>query len=403
MEFKSSLEKTASFSSSDDDDEGLEISKLGISQEIVTCLANKGITKLFPIQKATLAFGIPIMDKIIKFNPRHEVGRNPLALVLVPTRELAQQVEKEFHEATTSLETLVVYGGTPISKQIHTLKRGVDVVVGTPDEADQMLSEGFHDEVEIILLKLPEKRQSMMFSSTMPSWMRELTQNYLINPLTVDLVGGSDLKLADGITLYSYQADCRNKASIVGPLITEHTKGGKCIVFTQTKSAANRLAYALKRKYQCGRFHAGISQSQRDRTLAGFRDGRFNILVATDVAARGLGVPDVDLVIHCELQPIDIFVHRSGQTGRAGKKGSAILIHTGDQLSAVKLFEQKVGSKFQELPRIAVSAQGSLGDIGGCRGGYGSSSPSQSSDLGGHGLGGSGGIGGSSSPSCSSN
>ncbi|KAF5188916.1 Dead-box atp-dependent rna helicase, partial [Thalictrum thalictroides] len=275
MEFKSSMvsnaqyaveeysdqEKSGSFSSSSD--EGLEISKLGISQEIVTCLANKGITKLFPIQKAvlepamqgrdmigrartgtgkTLAFGIPILDKIIKYNAKHGVGRNPLALVLAPTRELARQVEKEFHEATTSLETLVVYGGTPINQQMYTLQRGVDVVVGTPgriidlckrgalnlsevqfvvlDEADQMLAVGFDEDVEIILMKLPEKRQSMMFSATMPSWIRELTRKYLKNPLTVDLVGDSDQKLADGITLYSYQADSYNKASVVGPLIT---------------------------------------------------------------------------------------------------------------------------------------------------------------------------------------
>ncbi|PIA44492.1 hypothetical protein AQUCO_01700233v1 [Aquilegia coerulea] len=160
MEFKSSMVSNAQFTvneysdqSSSSDDGGLEISKLGISQEIVTCLANKGITKLFPIQKAvlepaiqgrdmigcartktgkTLAFGIPIMDKIIKFKAKQGVGRNPLALVLVPTRISARQVEKEFHEATTSLETLAVYGNTPISQQMHTLHCGVDVVVGTP-------------------------------------------------------------------------------------------------------------------------------------------------------------------------------------------------------------------------------------------------------------------------------
>ncbi|KAF5176781.1 Atp-dependent rna helicase, partial [Thalictrum thalictroides] len=349
----------------------------------------------------TLAFGIPILDKIIKYNAKHGVGRNPLALVLAPTRELARQVEKEFHEATTSLETLVVYGGTPINQQMYTLQRGVDVVVGTPgriidlckrgalnlsevqfvvlDEADQMLAVGFDEDVEIILMKLPEKRQSMMFSATMPSWIRELTRKYLKNPLTVDLVGDSDQKLADGITLYSYQADSYNKASVVGPLITEYAKGGKCIVFTQTKRDADRLANAMRSKYNCEALHGDISQNQRERTLLGFRDGRFNVLVATDVAARGLDVPNVDLVIHYELPTTsEIFVHRSGRTGRAGKKGSAILIHAEDKLRAVKGIERDVGSKFQEIPRIPVSSQDSFGDMGsfgssyGSRGGFGS-------------------------------
>ncbi|PIA33030.1 hypothetical protein AQUCO_04200048v1 [Aquilegia coerulea] len=443
MDFKSSMvsnaqyavddysdqERSGSFSSPSSSDEGLEISKLGISQEITNCLAKKGITKLFPIQKAvlepamqgrdmigrartgtgkTLAFGIPIMDKILKFNEKHGVGRNPLALVLAPTRELARQVEKEFHESTEKLESLVVYGGTPISQQMYQLQRGVDVVVGTPgriidlckrgaltlsevqfvvlDEADQMLAVGFDEDVEIILSKLPEKRQSMMFSATMPSWIRELTRKYLKNPLTVDLVGDSDQKLADGITLYSYQADGYSKASVVGPLIT-------------TKRDADRLAYAMKSKYQCEPLHGDISQSQRERTLAGFRDGRFNVLVATDVAARGLDVPNVDLVIHYELpNSPEIFVHRSGRTGRAGKKGSAILIYAEDKSRAVKQIEREVGSKFQELPRIAVSSQDSLdmggfGSSNGGRSGFGSSYGGRNGSSGGSGYGRPGGSG----------
>ncbi|XP_043689533.1 DEAD-box ATP-dependent RNA helicase 9-like isoform X2 [Telopea speciosissima] len=453
-----------------ENDEGLEIAKLGIAPEIVSALAKKGIMKLFPIQKAvlepamqgrdmigrartgtgkTLAFGIPIMDKIIQFNAKHGRGRNPLALVLAPTRELARQVEKEFHESAPNLDTLCVYGGVPISHQMNTLDHGVDVIVGTPgriidllkrgalnlsevqfivlDEADQMLAVGFDEDVEEILQKLPKKRQSMMFSATMPTWIRKLTQKYLKDPLTIDLVGDSDQKLADGITLYSIVSDMYGKASIIGPLITEHAKGGKSIVFTQTKRDADRLAYSMSRSLSCEALHGDISQNQRERTLAGFRDGRFNILVATDVAARGLDVPNVDLVIHYELPSTsEIFVHRSGRTGRAGKKGSAILIHTDQQLRSVRMIERDVGSKFKELPKIAVEAGdrdtfsemggGRFGDSGFGRsggsgygrsssyggsssarvGGYGESGSGRFGSFGGSGSGRSGGGGGSS-------
>ncbi|KAJ0963245.1 hypothetical protein J5N97_028367 [Dioscorea zingiberensis] len=382
-------------------DEGLEIAKLGISNEIVLALEKKGIAKLFPIQKAvlepamqgrdmigrartgtgkTLAFGIPIMDKIISFNAKHGRGRNPLALVLAPTRELARQVEKEFRESS-NLDTICVYGGVPIQSQTKILDYGVDVVVGTPgriidlqkrgslnlsevqfvvlDEADQMLNVGFDQDVEIILDKLPSNRQSMMFSATMPNWIRKLTQKYLKDPLTIDLVGDSDQKLADGITLYSIASSMQSKASMLGPLIKEHAKGGKCIVFTQTKRDADRLAYVMGRSLDCQALHGDISQNQRERTLGGFRDGRFNTLIATDVAARGLDIPNVDLIIHYELpNTSELFVHRSGRTGRAGKKGTAILIYSQDQTRAVRGIEAEVGCRFTELPRVAVEDGG---------------------------------------------
>ncbi|XP_065852433.1 DEAD-box ATP-dependent RNA helicase 53, mitochondrial [Euphorbia lathyris] len=378
-------------------DEGLEISKLGIAQEIVTALASRGITKLFPIQRAvlepamkgrdmfgrartgtgkTLAFGIPILDRIIQYNAKHGKGRNPLALVMAPTRELARQVEKEFRESAPSLDAICLYGGTPISRQIQELGYGVDVVVGTPgriidlmkrgalnlsevqfvvlDEADQMLSVGFVDDIEIIFQQLPKKRHSMLFSATMPSWIKNLVRNYLKDPLTIDLVGDSDQKLADGITLYSIVSDTYAKASILGPLITEHAKGGKCIVFTETKRDADRLAYAMAKSYRCEALHGDISQSQRERTLAGFRSGSFNILVATDVAARGLDVPNVDLIIHYSLpKSAETFVHRSGRTGRAGKKGTVLLMYTHQESRQVQMYERDVGCRFTELPAMA--------------------------------------------------
>ncbi|EOA30088.1 hypothetical protein CARUB_v10013195mg [Capsella rubella] len=458
-EFRASMVSSGGFAISessservigDSESDGLAISELGISPEIVKALSSKGIEKLFPIQKAvlepamqgrdmigrartgtgkTLAFGIPIIDKIIKYNAKHGRGRNPLCLVLAPTRELARQVEKEFRESAPSLDTICLYGGTPIGQQMRQLDYGVDVAVGTPgrvidlmkrgalnlsevqfvvlDEADQMLQVGFAEDVEIILEKLPEKRQSMMFSATMPSWIRSLTKKYLNDPLTIDLVGDSDQKLADGITTYSIIADSYGRASVIGPLVTEHAKGGKCIVFTQTKRDADRLSYALARSFKCEALHGDISQSQRERTLAGFRDGHFNILVATDVAARGLDVPNVDLVIHYELpNNTETFVHRTGRTGRAGKKGSAILIYSQDQSRAVKIIEREVGSRFTELPSIAVErGSGSMFEGIGARSGgsFGGGMRDRGSSFGGRsggggygGRSGGGGYGGSS-------
>ncbi|CAD6226861.1 unnamed protein product [Miscanthus lutarioriparius] len=379
-------------------EEGLEIARLGISPRIVEKLAARGITRLFPIQRAvlepamqgkdmigrartgtgkTLAFGIPVMDKILSYNEKNGNGRNPLAIVLAPTRELSRQVEKEFRESAP-LDTLCVYGGVPINQQMRVLNYGVDIVVGTPgriidllrrgvlnlsqiqfvvlDEADQMLAVGFDEDVEVIMEQLPQNRQSMLFSATMPSWIRKISNKYLKDPVIIDLVGDSDQKLPEGISLYSIASDNFGKPSILGPLIKEHANGGKCIVFTQTKREADRLAYVMGRSYPCQALHGDISQNQRERTLSGFRDGRFNILVATDVAARGLDIPNVDLVVHYEIpNTSELFVHRSGRTARAGKKGSAILIYTYEQTRAVRVIEQDIGCRFTELPKMPVS------------------------------------------------
>uniref|UniRef100_A0ACD5ZTE9 Uncharacterized protein n=1 Tax=Avena sativa TaxID=4498 RepID=A0ACD5ZTE9_AVESA len=420
--------------------DGLEIAKLGISPEIVNKLAGKGITKLFPIQKAvlepamqgkdmvgraktgtgkTLAFGIPIMDAIIRHNTANTPGRDPLAICLAPTRELAKQVEKEFLDSS-NLQTLCVYGGTPIQQQIRALDHGVDIVVGTPgrvidllkrgslnlsmvkfvvlDEADQMLSVGFDEDVEIILQRVPAKRQTLMFSATMPPWIRKLTEKYLKSPVIVDLVGQDDQKLAEGITLYTIATENHAKPAVLQQLIKDHAKGGKCIVFTQTKRDADRLAYSMSRVIQCQALHGDITQAQRERTLGGFREGRFSTLMATDVAARGLDIPNVDLVIHYELpNNSEIFVHRTGRTGRAGKKGTAIVMHTYNQSRAVRGIENDVGGKFNELPKINVEGSeltmaGGFDSYGSGGGGFGRDS-GRSGGYGGRG-GGFGGRGG---------
>lgn len=385
-------EANSSLAFSDDDE--LAISKLGLPQRLSDALEKRGITQLFAIQRAvlvpalegrdliaraktgtgkTLAFGIPIIKKITEDDelksPRRR-SRLPRVLVLTPTRELAKQVEKEIKESAPYLNTVCVYGGVSYVTQQSALSRGVDVVVGTPgriidlingnslnlgeveylvlDEADQMLAVGFEEDVEVILEKLPSQRQNMLFSATMPTWVKKLARKYLDNPLTIDLVGDQDEKLAEGIKLYAILTTATSKQTILRDLVTVYAKGGKTIVFTRTKRDADEVSLALANTITSEALHGDISQHQRERTLNGFRQGKFTVLVATDVASRGLDIPNVDLVIHYELpNDPETFVHRSGRTGRAGKEGTAILMFTNSQRRTVRSLERDVGCKFE--------------------------------------------------------
>eukprot|EP00250_Pteridium_aquilinum_P005217 c15347_g1_i1 orf=588-2879(+) len=374
---------------------GLDISTLGLRPELVEALRKRGITNLFPIQEAvlkpasegidligrartgtgkTLAFGIPIIQSLLEENERERrrFSRNPRVLVLAPTRELAMQVEKEFMESAPNLSTLCVYGGVSIVAQQRKLQRGVDIIVGTPgrvidliergslglsevrylvlDEADQMLAVGFEEDVEKILDNVPTNRQSMLFSATMPAWVNQLARKYLKNPLRIDLVGENEEKLAEGIKIYSISCPGAAKRSILSDLITVYGKGGKAIVFTQTKKDADEVALSMNRMLGTEALHGDISQGQREKTLAGFRSGKFSVLVATDVAARGLDIPNVDLVIHYEIpNDPETFVHRSGRTGRAGKQGITILMHTDSQIRTARIIERDIGCKFEVI------------------------------------------------------
>ncbi|KAL6278385.1 hypothetical protein ACE6H2_021986 [Prunus campanulata] len=386
--------ETEPASAASDDDE-LALSKLGLPQRLVDSLEKRGISSLFPIQRAvlvpalegrdiiaraktgtgkTLAFGIPILKRLTEDDEQRSSHRRtgylPRVLVLAPTRELAKQVEKEIKESAPYLNTVCVYGGVSYITQQSALSRGVDVVVGTPgriidlingnslklgevqylvlDEADSMLAVGFEEDVEVILQKLPTQRQSMLFSATMPAWVKKLARKYLDNPLTIDLVGDQEEKLAEGIKLYALSTTGSSKRTILSDLITVYAKGGKTIVFTQTKRDADEVSMSLTTSIASEALHGDISQHQRERTLNGFRQGKFTVLVATDVASRGLDIPNVDLVIHYELpNDSETFVHRSGRTGRAGKQGTAVLMFTNNQRRTVRTLERDVGCKFE--------------------------------------------------------
>ncbi|KAJ0079930.1 hypothetical protein Patl1_24682 [Pistacia atlantica] len=362
------------------DDDELAISKLGLPGRLravlVPALQGKDlIARAKTGTGKTLAFGIPILKRLTEEAdkaPSFRRGRLPKVLVLAPTRELAKQVEKELRESAPYLNTVCVYGGVPYYPQQNALARGVDVVVGTPgriidliesnalklgkieflviDEADQMLAVGFEEDVEVILENIPPKRQSMLFSATMPAWVKKLSRKYLDNPLNIDLVGDGDEKLAEGIKLYAISTTATSKRTILSDLVTGSAKGGKTIVFTRTKRDADEVSRVLTKSIASEALHGDKSQHQRERTLNGFRQGKFTVLVATDVAARGLDIPNVDLVIHYELpNGPETFVHRSGRTGRAGKEGNVILMFTNSQRKTVRSLEHDVGCKFEFL------------------------------------------------------
>ena len=368
-----------------------DVGNFGMSDVTVAALRKRGVETLFPIQQAvlepalsgqdvvgrartgtgkTLAFSLPIVERLLTDGSR---SRNPKCIVLAPTRELAKQVENEIFITAPTLATVCVYGGTPIGTQEAKLRRGVDIIVGTPgrvqdlinrgslnlgeiefvvlDEADQMLNVGFEEDVEEILQDCPETRQTFLFSATMPSWVKRITKRFLApQHVVVDLVGDSKQKVADTIDLMSCAVSDANRTSIVMDLVTVYAKDKKAICFAQTKRAADELTAALGRRVASEVLHGDIAQAQRERTLQRFRDNRFSVLIATDVAARGLDISDVDLVIHYELpNDVESFVHRCGRTGRAGQLGAAIAMHTDREMYIIRRIKKETGARFARL------------------------------------------------------
>jgi ATP-dependent RNA helicase DDX21 len=374
----------------------------------VAALKKKGIETLFPIQVAalepalsgrdvvaraktgtgkTLAFSLPIVEKFLREDEESKNGedqdwggerrrgsrdKRPRCIVLAPTRELAQQVEREIYSLAPSFETLTVYGGAPIGAQESKLRRGVDFVVGTPgrvmdllnrgtldlsrvqhvvlDEADQMLAVGFEEDVETILEDVPKNRQTFLFSATMPHWVKKLQQKFLVDQVSIDLVGEDTGKINKDIDLMSCAVAFPSKCAVLMDLVTVHAKGNKTIVFTQTKRDADEVTASLGKRVSTEVLHGDIAQAQRERTLQRFRQDKFSVLVATDVAARGLDVDNVDLVVHYELpNETESFVHRCGRTGRAGKKGTAIALHTDREFYRLRDIKRFTGADIREI------------------------------------------------------
>jgi ATP-dependent RNA helicase DeaD len=322
----------------------------------------------------TAAFAIPILSKI------DTASRDTQALVLAPTRELALQVAEAFGRYGAHLpeiNVLPIYGGSSYGPQLAGLKRGAQVVVGTPgrvidhlergrldlshldflvlDEADEMLQMGFAEDVERILAETPEYKQVALFSATMPPAIRKITTKYLHDPVEVTVKAKT--ATADNISQRYLQVAGPRKMDALTRVL-EVEQGDAMIVFVRTKQATEEVAERLKaRGFAAAAINGDIPQAQRERTIAALKDGTIDILIATDVAARGLDVERISHVLNYDIpQDTESYVHRIGRTGRAGRSGNALLFVTPRERHLLKAIEKATRSKLieAELPTVEI-------------------------------------------------
>ena len=360
----------------------------GVRQDISDALAAVGITSPFPIQELTLpvalsgqdiigqaktgtgktlGFGLPTIQRVVGRDDEGwadlEYPGAPQALILVPTRELAIQVGDDLAIAAKlrNARVATLYGGVPIEPQAELLRQGLEVAVGTPgriidlykqgflnlkqvkivvlDEADEMLDLGFQPSVEKILSYLPEKRQSMLFSATMPGPVIAMARQYMTKPMRISAADPEDAsKTKASIRQVVYRAHHLDKDEMIGRILRA-TGRGRTIIFTKTKRDAARVAEELvNRGFAAAPLHGDLNQVAREQALKAFRTGKVDILVATDVAARGIDVDDVTHVInHRVPEDEKTYLHRTGRTGRAGNEGTAITLVDWDDLPRWKV------------------------------------------------------------------
>ena len=360
----------------------------GVRQDISDALAAVGITSPFPIQELTLpvalsgqdiigqaktgtgktlGFGLPTIQRVVGRDDEGwadlEYPGAPQALILVPTRELAIQVGDDLAIAAKlrNARVATLYGGVPSEPQAELLRRGLEVAVGTPgriidlykqgflnlkqvkivvlDEADEMLDLGFQPSVEKILSYLPEKRQSMLFSATMPGPVIAMARQYMTKPMRISAADPEDAsKTKASIRQVVYRAHHLDKDEMIGRILRA-TGRGRTIIFTKTKRDAARVAEELvNRGFAAAPLHGDLNQVAREQALKAFRTGKVDILVATDVAARGIDVDDVTHVSnHRVPEDEKTYLHRTGRTGRAGNEGTAITLVDWDDLPRWKV------------------------------------------------------------------
>ncbi|QSZ27066.1 DEAD/DEAH box helicase [Aceticella autotrophica] len=320
----------------------------------------------------TLAYGAPILNNMDK------TGGKIKGIIVAPTRELAIQVNDELNRIAkyTKVKLLPVYGGQPIERQIKALKRGVDIVVGTPgrildlcrrkildlsgikyfvlDEADEMLNMGFIEDIEEIIKLLSDERQTMLFSATMPEKVQRLAKKYMKPDLKHILIAKNTMTVS---TVYQYYYEIKQKDRFESLCrILDVDEPSTAIIFCKTKKGVDELVNSMQaRGYNVEGMHGDMSQNQRLNTLKKFREGNLDFLVATDVAARGLDVENVSHVINYDLpQDVESYVHRIGRTGRANKEGKAYTLVTSREYVTLKQIEKITKSKIKrrEVPSI---------------------------------------------------
>jgi superfamily II DNA/RNA helicase len=354
--------------------------ELGVAPELTAALADQGIAEPFPIQALTiadglagrdvcgkaktgsgktLAFGLPLLQRIDRAQPRR-----PHGLVLVPTRELAVQVDGVLAPLGKVAERRVraVYGGVPVEPQVKALHRGVDVVIGTPgrcidlmergdldvgdvqivvlDEADRMLDMGFLPQVQKLLYRIRGDHQTMLFSATLDGAINSLVRTYLKDPVRHEVASREITvdEMEHRFFLVHQMDKVRVAASIA-------RNAERTLMFVRTKRGADKLVYDLQREGSAAAaIHGDLRQKTREQALRDFTDGKLPILVATDVAARGIDIEGVDIVVHYD-PPDDhkAYLHRSGRTARAGAKGVVVTLSLWDQENLVRLLQRRIG------------------------------------------------------------
>ena len=365
--------------------------ELGLESRLVETLAGLGYEVPTPIQRRaippllegrdligrastgtgkTAAFALPLLQRIEALKPR----TRPTALILVPTRELAMQVAEsvERYGQSLGLKVLPVYGGQPMDQQLTALNRGVDVVVATPgraldhlrrgslklgsvaivvlDEADEMLDMGFAEDIESLLTATPAERQTMLFSATMPPRIKAIAGKHLKN--AVEIVVVADVVpagTAPKVRQVAYHVPKGKKLAALGRVLDAEAPTA-ALIFCKTRSEVDQLTEALsERGYRPEALHGGMSQDQRDRVMRLFRSGKADLLVATDVAARGLDVEQLTHVVNYQL-PLGTegYVHRIGRVGRAGREGMAITVVEPNEKSLLRNIERVTGQKMEQ-------------------------------------------------------
>ncbi len=362
-------------------------SELPISTELKDRLSSAGFSTPTPVQVAaipralegkdvlataqtgtgkTLAFLIPVIERLLQ----HKTP-GIAALALVPTRELAMQVADQYNalRGKQLAPAALVVGGLSEGQQLNDLRKGARVVVATPgrledfldrrlihfrdlrvlilDEADRMLDMGFLPAIRRIVAVLPNERQTMCFSATMEASVAHLVKDYLRNP--VRLAFGSTLKPSENVRLQAFEVSSDRKQEVLHRLLTRES--GRCLVFSRTKRGAERIAKNLNREgIYAAMIHGDRSQSQRTAALAGFQQGRYRVLVATDLASRGIHVQDIAHVINYDLPEVaENFIHRVGRTGRMGGRGVASTLFMREQRTELLQLERTLGIRIERL------------------------------------------------------
>ncbi|MCX6885607.1 MAG: DEAD/DEAH box helicase [Verrucomicrobiota bacterium] len=314
----------------------------------------------------TAAFALPILSKLDKHEPR------PRVLILEPTRELAAQVETAIHDFSrfTNLRTVVLYGGVGYGRQMDALKAGVDIIVSTPgrlldhmgrgtcsldniqflvlDEADRMLDMGFLPDVRRIVQKCPRKRLTSLFSATVPPEIETLIRWAMHEPKTIEI--GARRTPAETVKHVIYPVSESQKTDLLLELL-KHVNYDSVIIFCRTKHGADRAAHTLKRaNHAVAVLHSNRTQREREQALQGFREGKYEVLVATDIAARGLDIADVSHVVNYDVpQHPEDYIHRIGRTGRMENKGDAFTIMVAEDARHVQAIERFID---QKIPRV---------------------------------------------------